>query len=121
MATEKKKKLVQDKLEESYDSLFGTGTTLSPEEAKMLTEGVSDETKKKIERLPPKLKTLCLFLLKHLDEEPSRHWLLWTKENDLDSTNQRFRNTFDKLKERLRKEFRSTGVESGPKESEERR
>ncbi|MBI3245997.1 MAG: hypothetical protein HYZ50_05780 [Deltaproteobacteria bacterium] len=83
---------------------------LSPEEEKMLTEGVSDETKEQIERLPPKLKAFCLFLLKHLDEEASQHWSLWAKENGLDPTNQRLRNTFDKLKERLRKEFRSINI-----------
>jgi hypothetical protein len=74
----------------------------------MITEGVSSETKKKIEELPPKLKALCLFLLKHIDEDPSQHWLLWARENELVPTNPRLRNTFDKLKERLRKEFRSS-------------
>ncbi|MBI3245994.1 MAG: hypothetical protein HYZ50_05765 [Deltaproteobacteria bacterium] len=107
----KRERLIQEKLEAGCESLFGALIILSPENERLLTEGVSDETKKKIERLPPKLKTLCLFLLKHIDEEPSQHWLLWAKENDLDLTDQRLRNTFDKLKERLREKFNSNGVE----------
>lgn len=103
--TRRRKKSLQERLSE--ESIEIHPKPLSPEEEKMLTEGVSDETKKEIDHLSPKLKALCMFLLKYIDEDPSQHWLLWAKENDLDPTNQRLRNTFDKLKERLRQEFRS--------------
>lgn len=83
---------------------------LTPEEELLLK---SDPSLGHIaEQLSPNSKTrkLLVFFVKHYDADHRQHWPLWAAENGIDVADKTKRDTFYKLKERLRKKLLQSDI-----------